>query len=97
MGRGQNKLHHMQRIIRGSTSLLRSGRIHQQEGGAGAGAGAAQEQEQEQEELRNRGTRCRGALEYWSIVGLLLEHWSIGAEVQRRRGAEEQRQGGTEE
>jgi hypothetical protein len=35
-----NKLHHMQRIIRGSTSLLRSGRIHQQEGGAGAGAGA---------------------------------------------------------
>ena len=57
----------------------------------------AQEQEQEQEELRNRGTRCRGALEYWSIVGLLLEHWSIGAEVQRRRGAEELRQGGTEE
>jgi hypothetical protein len=47
--------------------------------------------------LRNRGTRCRGALEYWSIVGLLLEHWSIGAEVQRRRGAEELRQGGTEE
>ena len=40
MGRGQNKLHHMQRIIRGSTSLLRSGRIHQQEGGAGAGARA---------------------------------------------------------
>jgi hypothetical protein len=35
-----NKLHHMQRIIRGSTSLLRSGRIHQQEGGAGAGARA---------------------------------------------------------
>ena len=34
-----NKLHHMQRIIRGSTSLLRSGRIHQKEGGAGAGAG----------------------------------------------------------
>ena len=49
----------------------------------------AQEQEQEQEELRNRGTRCRGALEYWSIVGLLLEHWSIGAEELRQGGTEE--------
>jgi len=48
-----------------------------------------QEQEQEQEELRNRGTRCRGALEYWSIVGLLLEHWSIGAEELRQGGTEE--------
>jgi len=49
----------------------------------------AQAQEQEQEELRNRGTRCRGALEYWSIVELLLEHWSIGAEELRQGGTEE--------
>ena len=57
-----------------------------------------QEQEQEQEELRNRGTRCRGALEYWSIVGLLLEHWRLehwsrGAEAKRSRGAATGRHG----